>query len=888
METNENTAGKQARPSVLASVSRAARPAATGHYDELRPANGQLAADWASFFEQADGGLADMDRRTRELARQIRDNGITYNIYADQDGPQRPWSVDLFPLILSERDWKTIEAGVLQRAQLLEKIVADTYGEQGLLHEALIPPALIYGHPGYLRAMHGSPAIARHLHIVAFDLAREPDGHWSVVSQRTEAPSGLGYLLENRMLISRQFPGAYDAMQIQPLTEVYRELIESLKQLSPAGANAHIALLTPGPYNETYFEHAYLARQLGLTLAEGSDLTVRDQKLYLRTLRGLTPVHVLLKRLDDAFLDPLELRADSTLGVPGLLQAVRAGNVVMANAPGTGFLESPALLGFLPALSERLLGQSLLLPALNTWWCGERAAMDEAIPQLPHCVIKPTFPPSVLHDGFDAVLARHLSPAQADQWLGRITRHPEAHTLQSYLPLSQMPTWQANPDRESGILPRSFKLRVFALSKGPQSWYVLPGGMARIASDDGEIASMQRGGSSADVWVRGSAQPMQGMQTMPTPTPPEPVQMSVSAAAATIAASPPPARRKRIVTSRAAENLFWLGRYTERTENTLRLAQLCLQNLSSDYPTSRRTWQWLAQLAQREGLMPYGVPTAMAAIDHSTETGTTVQATRRRIFERTLIGNLDAQAQTSVGYNLRALKTAASSVRDRLSSEQWNTIVQCVKQFGDDCHDTVLHHDYSAVQALAVLSTASHSLAAITGAQTDRMTRDDGWQLLSIGRHIERLAFLAHALDRGIRAGILDAPAEDGSGFVALLALFDSTITYQAQYQQSRELWALLDLLVIDRENPRSLAWVARSLRARLAKLEHVPPDELTGWDVPAPGDWDLAALSTPDAQGQLSALLTQLAACPQTATQISDTISARYFSHTRDYSVES
>ncbi len=856
-----------------------------------------------------------MDRRKRELERQIHDNGITYNIYADQTGPQRPWSVDLFPLILGEHDWRQIEAGVLQRARLLENIVADTYGEQRLLHEALIPPALIQGHPGYLRAMHGASSIAKHLHIVAFDLAREPDGHWSVVSQRTEAPSGLGYLLENRMLISRQFPAAYDAMQVRPLNEVYRELIDTLKRLSPAGAASHIALLTPGPYNETYFEHAYLARQLGLTLAEGSDLTVRDQRLYLRTLRGLEPVHVLLKRLDDAFLDPLELRADSTLGVPGLLQAVRAGNVVMANAPGTGFLESPALLGFMPALAERLLGEPLRLPALNTWWCGERAAMAEAIPQLPHCVIKPTFPHSQLHDSFEAVLAKGLTQSQSDEWLGRIMRTPEAFTLQSYLPLSQMPTWHSKPQGASGILPRSFKLRVFALSNGADSWYVLPGGMARIATHGGEIASMQRGGSSADVWVRSSAQLKLPIATPPTSSATSATAATsaasaasaaftdsdgpiVSAASGTSAAAPdstssspaiaPIAPRRRIVTSRAAENLFWLGRYTERAENLLRLARLCLQSLNSEYPMSRRAWQWLAQLAQREGLMPHGVPVAIAAVDSHDHGGTPVKATRRRIFERTLIGGLDATEMTSIGYNLRALKGAASGLRERLSSEQWNTIVDCVRQFGEACEDTVLRHDYSAVQALAVLSTTSHALAAITGAQTDRMTRDDGWQLLSIGRHIERLGFLAHALEAGARVGILDAPADDGSGFGALLALFDSSITYQAQYQQSRELCALLDLLVIDRENPRSLAWVARSLRSRIAKLEHMPPSELTGWDLPAPGDWDLRALCTPDARGQLTALIQQLATCPQAAWQISDTISARYFSHTRDYSVES
>jgi uncharacterized circularly permuted ATP-grasp superfamily protein/uncharacterized alpha-E superfamily protein len=860
---------------VFSALSRIVQPASSGHYDELRSLGergehaGSIGHDWATFFRQAEGGLADMDRRQRELEHQIRDNGITYNVYADEDGPQRPWSVDLFPLILGEHDWRQIEAGVLQRAQLLEKIVADTYGEQRLLREALIPPALIQGHPGYLRAMHGAPAIARHLHIVAFDLAREPDGHWSVVAQRTEAPSGLGYLLENRMLISRQFTAAYDAMQVQPLTEVYRELIDGLKRLSPAGAASHIALLTPGPYNETYFEHAYLARQLGLTLAEGSDLTVRDQKLYLRTLRGLEPVHVLLKRLDDAFLDPLELRADSTLGVPGLLQAVRAGNVVMANAPGTGFLESPALLGFLPALSERLLGQPLQLPALNTWWCGERAAMDEALSQLPHCVIKPTFPRSPLHEGFEPVLAGTLTQAESDAWRDRIRRNPDAHTLQSYLPLAQMPTWRSGPDGDSGILPRSFKLRVFALRNGPDSWYVLPGGMARIAQHESAIASMQRGGSSADVWVRSSSPPTLSMTTSPQTK------------------DPKTAPRRRSVTSRAAENLFWLGRYTERAESSLHLARVCLQSLNSESPCSQRTWQWLAQLAQREGLLPHDLSMTTAS-DHHHPVAAPLPASHRRLIERMLIGGLDGYEQTSPGFNLRALKAAASSVRERLSSEQWNAIVDCVRQYGEGCADTVLRHDASVAQALTVLSSTRHALAAITGAQTDRMTRDDGWQLLSIGRHIDRLDFLANALETGVRAGILDAPSDDGSGFVALLALFDCSITYQAQYQQDRALTALVELLVADRENPRSLAWVARSLRSRLTTLAQLPLAELNGWEVPAPDDWDLGALCTPDEQGQLAALHAQLAACTQACRQISDAINARHFNHTRDISVES
>ena len=333
--------------------------------------------------------------------------------------------------------------------------------------------------------MHGvRPAGGTHLHIAAFDMARDPAGDWWVVSQRTQAPSGLGYLLENRLIISRMFPEAFGDLKVQRLAASYRALVDGLRAMCPGGNDARVVLLTPGPYNETYFEHAYLARYLGLTLVEGSDLTVRDQHLYLKTLQGLEPVHGILKRLDDEFLDPLELRSDSRLGVPGLLQAIRAGNVLVANAPGSAFLESTALLGFLPALSRHLLGEELKLPSLATWWCGERAAMEAVLPQLGERVIKPTY----IAAGPGTVLGKSLSRREIDEWAGRIVREPDEHTIQAYQPLSQMPTW-----KNGRIAPRSLMLRVFAVSDGPQSWRVLPGGLTRIAGQSLDIASMQRG-----------------------------------------------------------------------------------------------------------------------------------------------------------------------------------------------------------------------------------------------------------------------------------------------------------------------------------------------------------------------------------------------------------
>nr|WP_279343623.1 circularly permuted type 2 ATP-grasp protein [Variovorax terrae] len=845
-------------------ASALAAPAAPGHYDELRgqrrddgqgapksvAENDPLARTWSQFFEHlGTDGFGDLDRRTANLERQVRDNGITYNVYADRHGPQRPWSLDLFPLILSPESWQQIEAGVQQRVRVLDRVMADVYGPQELLAQGLLPAALVQGHPGYLRAMHGVPPVGgTHLHIAAFDLARGPDGNWWVVSQRTQAPSGLGYLLENRIITSRLFPQAFESMQVQRLAASYRALVDGLKQMSPAGADSHIALLTPGPYNETYFEHAYLARYLGLTLVEGSDLTVRDQRLYLKTLQGLEPVHGLLKRLDDQYLDPLELRSDSTLGVPGLLQAIRAGNVLVANAPGSAFLESTALLGFLPALSRHLLGEELLLPALPTWWCGERAALEEVLPQLRDCVIKPTYPGSASHGSFNAVVGRTLSRRGLDEWSGRILRQGDEHTVQAYLPLSQMPTWQ-----DERIAPRSAMLRVFALCDGPQSWHVLPGGLVRIATAGEEIASMQRGGSSADAWAltRGEVDHTTMLQPPLTPA--------------------ALAHRKRLVTSRAAENLFWLGRYTERAENTLRLARLTLECLNGEDQSSPPLLAWLNALATGNALVRPGVPSAAQA---------------RRVFERSLIAGLGDADVTSVGYNLRALKGAASAVRERLSPEQWNVIVRAEHEFFLRCAGQAEDGDYSPVEALRVLESASSYMAAMTGAQTDRMTRDDGWRLLSIGRHLERLGFLASALAEGFETGSVHG---DG-GFEAMISLFDSTITFHAQYQQRRDVAALLDLLVLDRDNPRSLGWVAQTLRGRLAKLAGSAPGELSelALGVPDPGAWALAPLCEPGADGAHRALVERLQQCTAAAYRVSDEIGSLYFTHSGEarYSV--
>jgi uncharacterized circularly permuted ATP-grasp superfamily protein/uncharacterized alpha-E superfamily protein len=859
---NDSLFGAQAEETPAALAAALAPPAAPGHFDELRGgvssplpgapgltvgAHALPVRPWARFFENLGrDGFADLNRRTTDLQRQVRDNGITYNVYADAGGPQRPWSLDLFPLILTSQGWHQIEAGVLQRMRLLERVLDDVYGPQELLAANLLPPALVQGHPGYLRPMHGvRPAGGRRLHIAAFDLARDASGAWWVMAQRTQAPSGLGYLLENRLIISRLFPEAFRDLKVQRLAATYRALLESLATACPAGGeDPRIVLLTPGPYNETYFEHAYLARYLGVTLVEGSDLTVRDERLYLKTLKGLEPVHGVLKRLDDEFLDPLELRADSHLGVPGLLQAVRAGHVLVANCPGTGLLESTALLGFLPALSRRLLGEELRLPALPTWWCGERAALLEALPQLANSVIKSTYGAP----GAGAVLGRNLSPRELDEWSGRILREPDLHTVQAYLRLSQMPTWKSGRG-DNRIVPRSLLLRVFAVSDGAQGWRVLPGGLTRLATDDLEITTMQRGGSSADAWVL-----TEGEVDATTLLHHEHPSVDTP-------------HRSRTVTSRAAENLFWLGRYTERTENTARLARLAVECLNGEDQSSQPLMAWLGELAVANGLVLPAVPPPTQA---------------RRVFERSLIASLaDQQKATSVGYNLGALRAAAAGVRERLSLEQWNLIVRAEQEFRRGCAACVSEGEYSSVEALRLLEALSAHTAAMTGAQTDRMTRDDGWRLLSTGRHLERLSFLAQALASAFQTGAV----HDEGGFEAVVALFDSTITFHAQYQQRHDVAALLDLLVLDRDNPRSLGWVAQTLRGRLARLAGSPPGvvPVMAMCVPDPQRWSLESLMQRDGSGGLAGFLDLMQACVDASYRLSDDLAARYFAHTGD-----
>jgi uncharacterized circularly permuted ATP-grasp superfamily protein/uncharacterized alpha-E superfamily protein len=823
-------------------VASLAAPAHPGHRDELR-ADGALRPAWREFFRHlGPGGYGDLPRRRATIERQVRDDGITYNVYSDDGLRERPWSLDLLPFLISADEWSGLEAGLTQRAELMSAIMRDVYGPQQLLAANLLPPALVHGHPGYLRPLVGHrPAGDTYLHILAFDVARAADGQWWVVGNRTQSPSGLGYALQNRLIVSRLFPEAFRRMKVQRLAASYRCLLDTLQRCSPcaSGESARLVLLTPGPYNETYFEHAYLARYLGIPLVEGSDLTVRDDRTYLKALHGLLPVHGILRRLDDDFCDPLELKQDSTLGVPGLLQSIRAGKVLVANALGSGFMESPALNGFLPAIARRELGEELRLPSLASWWCGERAAFEQVADDLSDKVIKATFPPSQPRPAFEPMIGAAMGASQLRGVRRRIEADPDAYTVQAYLPLPQAPTWH-----DGSLVPRAAMVRVFVINDGSGGWHVMPGGLTRIAQREQRVVSMQRGGASQDTWVQ-TAGPVDTFSMLPTPLRPKEL-----------------VGRRRIVSSRAAENLFWMGRYAERADTSVRLARSALTLLGDDARAPSPVLGALATMCEEQGLVPQDVPSPSQSVT---------------VFERTLIAGLAAaEERPSVAFTLEALVRSAGHIRDRLSADHWRLIAATSQRFRSDCAAASADQVFSPDEAVAALGHLAVQLSAITGAQVDHMTRDDGWRLLTIGRQLERLGTLARALQVLFSTG---AAARD-DGFDLILQLFDSTITYRALYQRRLETAPLIDLLVQEQANPRSLRGVSRRLGEQIERLGAPGAHELLR-HLPAQHDWpNLESLCLPDSTDQNAALLSFCERLVDGSRALSDAIGARYFSH--------
>ncbi|KPW07294.1 Uncharacterized protein ALO91_03804 [Pseudomonas syringae pv. aceris] len=817
-------------------------PLSEGTYHEMLDADGAVRPHWRRLYEHMRrSSAAQLIQRQALLTRQIQENGVTYNVYADPKGADRPWELDLLPHIIAADEWQHVAAGIAQRARLLNAVLADLYGPQTLIANGLLPAELVFGHNNFLWPCQGvKPPEGTFLHMYAVDLARTPDGRWWVTADRTQAPSGAGYALENRQSVARALPETYRDLQVRHLSGFFDALQQTLARQAPTSNEAPlIVLLTPGRFNESYFEHLYLARQLGYPLVEGGDLTVRDATVYLKTLSGLRRVHAIMRRLDDDFCDPLELRTDSALGVPGLLEAVRQGNVLVANALGSGVLESPGLLGFLPKISQYLFGEDLILPSVATWWCGEPPVLAQALEKLPDLLIKPAFP----SQHFAPVFGRDLNEEQRLALAQRMQSRPYAYVAQELAQLSHAPVLQADG---TGLQPRAIGMRVYAVAS-LDGYRVLPGGLTRVAAEaDADVVSMQRGGASKDTWVLGErshlGEPWKGQRKLG-------VYDLI--------------RRDPYLPSRVVENLFWFGRYCERCDDSARLLRIMLTRyVDDDDPLAL---QAAVALAESLGMLP------------EAQEG-------EELKDRLLVALMGDEWPFSLRANLQRLQWAASQVRGKLSKENWQALVELQREAL-----SLESEEPDFGELLDFLNRLVMSLAALSGFAMDDMTRDEGWSFLMIGRRIERLKFLSTSLSAFLRGLVVFERA----GLEWLLELGNSSITYRSRYMAVPHLIPVLDLLLLDEQNPHAVLFqlklVQRSLR-RLNDEFDAPRDSSLAVLAQRLAAFDLGSLENPlFGQSSIDAVLDGLADLLQSigdcSGQASDRLALRHFAHVDDVS---
>jgi uncharacterized circularly permuted ATP-grasp superfamily protein/uncharacterized alpha-E superfamily protein len=741
-----------------------------GVYDEMMSDDGAVRAHWHELL----GGLAalgreELGRRFAATERYLRESGVFYRVYEDAEGAERGWPLTPIPLIIEPAEWTRLEAALTERAHLIEAVIADIYGDKKLFRENRLPGAFVAGCSEFMRPLVDVPPPGgAHLRFYAVDIARGPDGRWWVLRDRTQAPSGAGYALENRLAVTHGISDVYRHLRVYRHAPFFQDLQAELSSLNKQD-DSRVCVLTPGPMNETYFEHAYLARYLGFLLVEGEDLTVRDNGVFIRTVSGLKRTEVLLRRLDADFADPLELNARSRLGVPGLVQAVRDGKVVMANGLGSGVAEARGLLAFLPALAKSILGRDLAMPNIATWWLGDAAVREAMTRHIDEMVVASAFnddlPSEILGDG---VIGADLGPRRRRRILQGIEERGVDVVLQEAVRLSTMPVW-----RDGKLEPRPFILRVF-LSKHGSGWSVMPGGFVRIGDPDDIYAiSLQRGALTADVWVPSKAA---FVETTLLPTA-DSVQIK---------------RASGTLPSRAADNLFWLGRYIERTEATLRLVRALLARMMESDP-SPADIEAITSLVLSWEAVPEDLPVSRP-----------VAIARAVLLRGDHFGSVPSLAN--------AARNAGSVIRDRLSPDTWQTLTRLVAT----CEAPLGGSDFEAAMSERV-EAALRIIASFSGLAQENMTRLGGWRFLELGRRIERgITTCRFVRQFGARLG---------RSLDTLLELCDSRITYRQRYFMVPARAPVIDLTLLDPSNPRSVAFQFDQIEQHLNALPNMRPD---------------------------------------------------------------
>ena len=748
-------------------------PLLPGVIDEAYNPSGEIRRHWKYLLESMHSLGADaIDARQKKIRRLLRDDGATYHIY-DAPNANKAWQLNPVPLLLGSEEWSLIEAALTERAELFNALLLDIYGDQKLIKRGVIPPELLFSHAGFLRPCFNVKLKGDHQLILhGVDLVRGPGGVMKVMADRTQAPSGAGYALENRTVMNRVFPSLFRDSHVHRLSLFFSRLRQKLLDLNPNDGVARIVVLTPGAYNETYFEHAYLANYLGLPLVQGGDLSVRNGYAWMKSLDGLKRVDVILRRVDDVYCDPVELRGDSQLGVPGLLEVARMGNVAIANPLGSSVLENPALLRYLPDIAQALLGRNLQMDSVKTWWCGNPKDLEYVCANLKNLLIKPTYRKPGIYEVYGA----ELDDTKLQAWQNRLRKHPHQFAAQEYTPSATTPTWH-----QGKIQPRASILRTFAVAS-ENAYAVLPGGLTRVNLDsDKKIISNQRGSVSKDTWVLAS-EPEKLISLRPTEN-----QLQQD--------SPGD------LPSRVVENLFWMGRYAERAESALRLLRTVF-----------------IQLNKTEALPEDLCRTLLKAVTDVTATYPGFATMDKQILrnpEREIISVLlDQQRIGSVASNLLAMIKASEQVKEQLSSDTQRVI----NNIGDELEalrNTMTAGALSAPEeALAPLVTA---LLALAGLINESMIRGSGWHFMEMGRRIERAVQIICST-RSMLTPEFDDMEQEILMESALLC-GEALIPYRHRYQNGIRVDKGLEMILLNANNPRSLIYQLEKLAEHVADL---------------------------------------------------------------------
>lgn len=817
-----------------------------GSYSQLQNGSDKVQQHWLNFMSALEEmGGAELENRRKENQRLLRENGVTYTVYNEEAQFNRPWKLDPIPLLISATEWQVIDQGVKQRAELMNLILRDLYGEQRILKQGIIPAQLIYAHQGFLIPCMDSLQEPTRLTVYAANLARGSNGNMWVLNDHTQAPSGIGYCLENRSVSRRVMADLFQDANVQQLTSFFNTLQNSLAWIAPHNKeDPHIVVLTPGALNETYFEHAYLASQMGFTLAQGDDLTVRDSKVWLRTLEGLQQVDVILRRVDDSYCDPLELRSGSKLGIAGLLQAVRSGNVSIANPLGSSILENQGLLAFFPALCRFFLGEDLLLPSIASWWCGHKKEQDFVIANLSKLAIK-----SIDRGGSNQVVfGNQLNQQQQEDLIRKIKAKPYLFIGQEQISFSTVPSL-ANGQIE----PRNSILRSFAIAN-EDSYSVMPGGLTRVAANKDQVnVSNQFGATNKDTWVlkdkkNTHSRPLNANESLIVSPISEPL------------------------TSRAADNLFWVGRHFERIQSTTRLLRTILnkqsdQLNSEDLDSHKCLHTLLCSLTHLTASYPgfLEIP-EISSVAQEQEILSLVQ---------------NQQRDGSIAYSVQAFFQSAYNIRDLWSQDTW----RCIDETQYYWQHQVVSRNHLPYQLAHHLSELSTQLAAFSGLTSESMTRESGWLLLQLGRKMERSLSIISLLRATV---VINQPeAQLSSILESVLLATDSFSIYQRRYRTAPRLPMVLELLLGDKNHPYSLLFQLKYLQQYISSLpRHTHKNKLSreqGLILKANTDVQLCDFNTlleENSDGIYPKLDTLLSNMTELLWDVAESITQSYFNH--------